>query len=254
LDSSCYSSQFNIFCTLPPLLLEDNRHIIIGPYNTHYPSLTRHLQTCGLDPLLNKWDTPIVYSKKVVRHIYKNLQKPQTHRQSHEKALSLGSFRGLELDEILQMGETDSESDDEEGVEPLLQQKDGSGTDGSVSEGKGEPFRSDAPAILRGDEKYQNMYQLQSSDTFVPFTIPFNLKGNTIENPVPLSGEYKLALQRQTERYFQKLTELAREPSRSRHLQSVITNKFQEWLTCSGHLDQVEQLVALHLATSGFRQ
>jgi len=177
--------------------------------------------------------------------MYKNSQRPQAHRQQHEKGLSLVTFSELELDEMLRMGETDSESDDEEGQEPLLQQiEDGSGTEGSYGS-KGVPYNSDAPAILRPDEKYQSAYQLQSSDTFVPFVIPVDLTGNTRDNPVPLPSEYKLALQRHTERYFQRITDLSRD--RSQQLQTFIASKFHEWLTCSGHLDQVEQLAELRL-------
>eukprot|EP00898_Chlorokybus_atmophyticus_P006070 jgi/Chlat1/6464/Chrsp45S05975 len=57
--SNCRESSFFLGVKLRPLLLGDNRHLEVAPYNTFYPQLGQHLVDVGLDPSVNNWDRPV---------------------------------------------------------------------------------------------------------------------------------------------------------------------------------------------------
>eukprot|EP01126_Amoeba_proteus_P055571 TRINITY_DN6909_c0_g1_i5.p1 TRINITY_DN6909_c0_g1~~TRINITY_DN6909_c0_g1_i5.p1 ORF type:complete len:259 (+),score=74.08 TRINITY_DN6909_c0_g1_i5:365-1141(+) len=101
------------------------------------------------------------------------------------------------------------------------------------------------------DEEFQQpTYTLQPPTTFVPFSIPFNLHGNTWSNPVPLPQPYQSSLLNNTRAFgaLSKLLSSVADPNEVT-IHSYIHKKFQEWLQSTGKLEEMEQLVKLHVKT-----
>eukprot|EP00793_Prasinoderma_coloniale_P003289 PRCOL_00005924-RA len=55
--SNCHDCTLFLATNTPPILVGDNRNVLVAPYNTFYPSLRAHLAAARIDPTVNCWDT-----------------------------------------------------------------------------------------------------------------------------------------------------------------------------------------------------
>jgi len=97
-------------------------------------------------------------------------------------------------------------------------------------------------------EEKEKSYSLLKPDDFVPFVVPFQVAGNSKENPIELPPEYYAALQQKTKAVCDLRTSLSNLPDNSKdQTKKAIEKKFQEWLVESGNVQQVIDLAHFKL-------
>jgi len=117
----------------------------------------------------------------------------------------------------------------------------------------------------------KNIYKIQPTDEFVPFSIPFLLVGDTKENPTVLPNEYKVALEMHSKRFetfrkkFLKKREKEENKKESKKVKKIekkhelferkefqaIKEQFGKWLKSNGYSRQLKALVNMQLDTCG---
>lgn len=232
---NCTGIQLNILVNQNPLLVGDNHGLVFGPYNTFYASLQRHLDTVGLTPYVNAWDKPIPYSKTVIYDLHESncdIQEEDT--------------RTLHIYEIIDsnLGFDTTNLEDIENIRALHTDQTSKVAQGPVSLHK---------TYLAIDQDFlDHSFGLQDPQSFVPFSIPVILSGDTTRNPIPLPTPYRDALAAHAAK-FQGFAHVMRDSSRSgEELKAQIFAKYQEWLRTTGNLQQIEHLVTHQLSVTNF--
>jgi len=104
------------------------------------------------------------------------------------------------------------------------------------------------PFELKANEAPVYGYLLMAPKDFVPFTVPFVMKGETKSNPLVLPEEYAKALA-EKEQAVKSIRRAMRDADidneAKKDLQAKIEASFQEWLVSSGNIRQINDL--LHL-------
>ncbi|NXP90500.1 TBCC1 protein, partial [Passerina amoena] len=104
----------------------------------------------------------------------------------------------------------------------------------------------DSPMLVCKDSGDTSVFRLLPPSDFYTFVIPFEMEGDTTETPGGLPPEYQEVL-RQREQKVQvwermvKKAELNRD--QRKQLQTVVKNKFYEWLVQTGNRQQLDSLV-----------
>eukprot|EP01130_Rhizamoeba_saxonica_P010913 TRINITY_DN4502_c0_g1_i2.p1 TRINITY_DN4502_c0_g1~~TRINITY_DN4502_c0_g1_i2.p1 ORF type:complete len:251 (+),score=39.51 TRINITY_DN4502_c0_g1_i2:847-1599(+) len=175
---NCSDMGLNVLVNTPPLFLSDNFNIIIGPYNSFYSSLKRHLTLAKLSTKENYWNEPLFYEPI---HLFANFENKNQLMEEFRKR--------------------------------------------SFSE---QPLQS-----------------------FIPFSIPVVLSGNTNHNPVKLPERYQDALERNNvslRMYMEKFAQ-KHKLHKGYGTKHRVQQLFEEWLIESGNMNQILVLVKLQTQT-----
>ena len=57
--SSSSLCTFHLLTVTRPVVFPPSLNLTFAPYNTHYPSLEKHMDQCGLRPSANCWNNPL---------------------------------------------------------------------------------------------------------------------------------------------------------------------------------------------------
>ncbi|KAK3730834.1 hypothetical protein QZH41_009942 [Actinostola sp. cb2023] len=110
------------------------------------------------------------------------------------------------------------------------------------------PLGNGHPEHLDGSTPPEVCRELPVQEFFT-FNIPFSMKGSTDAPPIPLPIKYQQALQ-ERENTINSWYEMVKNSSLAKpqrqQLQSVVQNRFQEWLAESGEASQLNGLVPSH--------
>ncbi|XP_031555846.1 TBCC domain-containing protein 1-like [Actinia tenebrosa] len=91
-----------------------------------------------------------------------------------------------------------------------------------------------------------DVYRELPVQEFFTFNIPFSMKGSTEASPIPLPKKYEDALQERENvinNWYQMVKNLSLNKPQRQQLQSVVQNRFQEWLADSNEASQLNGLV-----------
>ncbi|XP_056355224.1 TBCC domain-containing protein 1 [Oenanthe melanoleuca] len=104
----------------------------------------------------------------------------------------------------------------------------------------------DSPMLVCRDSGDTSVFRLLPPSDFYTFVIPFKMEGDTTETPGGLPQEYQEVLS-QREQKVQVWQRMVKEAGLSRaerkQFQSVVENKFYEWLVQTGNRQQLDSLV-----------
>ncbi|NXQ36775.1 TBCC1 protein, partial [Alaudala cheleensis] len=104
----------------------------------------------------------------------------------------------------------------------------------------------DSPMLVCGDGGDTGVFRLLPPSDFYPFVVPFEMEGDTTETPGGLPKEYQEAL-RQREQKVQVWQRMVKEAGLTRdqrkQFQTLVENKFYEWLVQTGNRQQLDSLV-----------
>ncbi|XP_066050269.1 TBCC domain-containing protein 1 [Chamaea fasciata] len=104
----------------------------------------------------------------------------------------------------------------------------------------------DSPMLVCRDSGDTGVFRLLPPSDFYTFVIPFEMEGDTTETPGGLPQEYQEAL-RQREQEVQVWQRMVKEAGLTRdqrkQFQTLVENKFYEWLVETGNRQQLDSLV-----------
>lgn len=115
-----------------------------------------------------------------------------------------------------------------------------------------EPNLWNDPLVLACDRcegSSEAVYRELPPQDFFTFTIPFSMKGSTDGPPIPLPRKYEKALKEREKainNWYQLVKTSSLAKAQRRQLQKDVQDRFQEWLTESGHATQLNGLVPPH--------
>ncbi|XP_027506264.1 TBCC domain-containing protein 1 [Corapipo altera] len=110
----------------------------------------------------------------------------------------------------------------------------------------------DSPMLVCRESSDTGVFRLLPPSDFYTFVIPFEMEGDTTETPGGLPQEYQEAL-RQREQRVQVWQRAVKEAGLTRdqrkRLQTLVENKFYEWLVQTGNRQQLDSLVPLAMGS-----
>eukprot|EP00698_Gefionella_okellyi_P023071 TRINITY_DN7758_c0_g1_i1.p1 TRINITY_DN7758_c0_g1~~TRINITY_DN7758_c0_g1_i1.p1 ORF type:complete len:528 (+),score=126.53 TRINITY_DN7758_c0_g1_i1:68-1651(+) len=103
-----------------------------------------------------------------------------------------------------------------------------------------------AAAAAEDPSGQQRAFKLMPPESFTPFVVPFVMRGQTVSNPCVLPASYEAAVQRKQHAVADlrfTVASLDVDEATVRDVQTVIEGQFKEWLSTSGNIRQVYDLL-----------